>query len=175
MLLEPGRGVEAGSDVERAAHILEVAQALGKVKELMGRSVHDRALKEVIWNKWEHPRLPRPLIDGKYPASYPWSLAARETYRRSPLKRGRLGELVIEHVLPKSELLALIETELPSLTASGMAELLQDWCCAVVLTKDEDRKITKAGFGGRRPNTEEIWSRYSAAGIDLSTFEPLER
>lgn len=161
------------TDSERAAHILEVARALGNVKDLMGRSIHDRAFKEVIWSKWEHPRLPRPLIDGKYPASYPWSLAARETYTRSPLKSGRTGELVIEHVLPKSELLALIEEQLPTLTASSMAELLHEWCCAVVLTRDEDRRITRAGFGGRRPNTEDMWSRYSAAGIDLSTFETL--
>lgn len=171
--MEPGRGIRSEADRERAAHILKVAEALASVKELMGRSVHDRALKEVIWSKWEHPRLPRPLIDGKYPTSYPWSLAARDTYQRSPLKPGRSGELVIEHVLPKNELLALIEEQLPALTVSSMGELLHEWCCAVVVTREEDRRITRAGFGGRRPNKEDMWSRYSAAGIDLSTFELL--
>lgn len=33
--------------------------------------------RETIYFTWEQPRLPRPLIQSKYPQSFPWSPRAR--------------------------------------------------------------------------------------------------
>ena len=71
MQLEPGRGIILASDVVDAALVLQLSRSLKTLRELVGNIIADRNLKEVIWSKWELPRLPHPLIDGKYPAAYP--------------------------------------------------------------------------------------------------------
>ncbi|GAA2828604.1 hypothetical protein [Leucobacter komagatae] len=172
--LEPGQGLQLDSDVDDATSILRMVTTLQGEREWLGQSLHDRILKEVIWFKWEYPRLPRPLIDGKYPCAYPWSALARETYQRSPKRAGRAGQLVIEHVVPKRELMAMIAEQAASLTPSGLAHLMIEGCRAVVITKDEDRLLTRAGLGHVRSNKDDVWSRYRDVGLDLSTFTPLE-
>ncbi|WP_336662612.1 hypothetical protein [Leucobacter sp. USHLN154] len=170
MQLEPGRGSTLPSDEIDASLVLKVAESLITLRELVGNSIADRTLKEVIWSKWELPRLPRPLIDGKYPTAYPWSAPARELFLRSPKKVGRVGGLVIEHALPKRELLQLVSERMSTATAADMVQLLQAGCRAVVVTKEEDLQLTRAGFGHLRTNTEDLWSRYRETGLDPSTF-----
>lgn len=172
--LEPGQLVRRDDDVEVAAQMLRVIQALHEVRDLMGGTVYGRALKEVLWFRWEQPRLPRPLVNGKYPFAYPWSAQAREIWHRSPSRSGRPGQLVIEHIVPKRELLAKIVEETESLTVERLLDLLREAHSAVVISKEEDSLVTKAGWAHRSPDPTDVWARYRAAGLDIDGFAPLK-
>jgi len=172
--LEPGRGLQLDSDAYDAARILSLTRALYAEGEWLGSGVLGRQMRELLWFKWEQPRLPRPLIDGKYPCAYPWSAQAREVYFQSPEKAGRTRQLVIEHVLPKRELFQRLAAEISTLTPTGMQQLLHESCLAAVITKEEDRVLDNAGMNHVRPDENDVWSRYRSAGLDLSTFAPLE-
>lgn len=172
MDLVPGTTMRLDNDLEVARDLAGAVRAIVDVGDVLGPSLLSRVIKEVLWFRWEQQRLPRPLVDGKYPRSYPWSRAARQVYLDSPRRPGRAGMLVIEHVVPKRELLRrVIEQDFTDDT-QGFVDVLQEGCAAVVITRDEDRQITTAGYGHVRPEGD-VWARYRASGIDLDGFAPL--
>ncbi|TQO24271.1 hypothetical protein FB385_3151 [Paramicrobacterium agarici] len=150
-----------------------VVKALASVRDDLLPSVLSRCLKEALWFSWEQPRLPRPLVDGKYPRSYPWSSEARESLARNPKRQDRPGQLIIEHIIPKRELLTVLLEEAESLVPERTFALLSDANRAVVISKAEDRLITEAGFGHSSPDQADPWARYRAAGIDVEGFAAL--
>ncbi len=139
---------------------------------MLGLTLHRRVLKEVLWFRWEQPRLPRPLIDGKYPRAYPWSAEARRLWRESPRREGRRGALVIEHLEPKRELLARITQAGDSLDAAGLLALFHVAHSAAVISKSEDELLSRAGFAHASPDPGDVWGRYRAAGLDVDEFAP---
>ena len=62
-------------------------------------------VRQALWSLWELPRLPRPLVQGRYPVIYPWSAAARAAYEaNAKAPKGGRG-LVLEHVRPRNILI----------------------------------------------------------------------
>jgi len=173
MSVEPGRLLQLDTDERDAADLLRVIRALDEVRDVLGPALYGRVLKEVLWFRWEQPRLPRPLVDGKYPHAYPWSADARRVWRESPRREGRRGALVIEHVEPKRELLARIAQASDTLDVTEFLDLLRAAHSAAVISKVEDTLIARAGFGHRSPDPSDVWARYRAAGLDVEGFAPL--
>ncbi|MBX3095071.1 MAG: hypothetical protein KF680_11125 [Cryobacterium sp.] len=174
-MVEPGRLLTLDTDEQDATSILRVVHSLGEVGDVLGRALHNRVLKEVLWFRWEQPRLPRPLVDGKYPHAYPWSAEARRVWQESPRREGRRGALVIEHTEPKRELLARIIRAGDAIDVAELLSLLRDAHSAVVITKREDDLVTRAGFSHRSPDPSDVWARYRAAGLEVEGFAPLNK
>lgn len=173
MMIEPGKPVMLPTDRADAEDILTVVRVLNGVRDILGASILGRVLKEFLWAKWERPRLPKPLVDGKYPYAYPWSARARAAWHASPRRAGRPAALVIEHVVPKRELLNEIAANATELDVDELLALLRGAHAAVVLSKEEDAQVTAAGFGYASPDASDVWARYRAAGLDLAGFGPL--
>jgi len=173
MSIEPGRLLRLDTDEDDAADLLRVIRALDEVRDVLGPALYGRVLKEVLWFRWEQPRLPRPLVDGKYPHAYPWSADARRAWQESPHREGRRGALVIEHVEPKRELLSRIIQASDALDVATLLTLLRGAHSAVVITKREDDLVTRAGFAHTSPDPSDVWARYRAAGLDVEGFAPL--
>jgi hypothetical protein len=153
--------------VEDATHLLAVTVELSRMRNRpAGRA---RVLREALWFLWEQPRLPRPLVRSKYPKSYPWSPAARALVRS-----GVPGGLVLEHVEPRSLLVADLLRDAEGWTPESFAAVLHRRTGAAVLTVADGRRLTAAGFSRSMPDGGHgVWARYVAAGIDLTAFAPL--
>ena len=80
---------------------------------------------------------------------------------------------MIEHIVPKRELLAKIVEETEGLTVERLLDLLRAAHSAVVISKEEDSLVTKAGWAHRSPDPTDVWARYRAAGLDVAGFAPL--
>jgi hypothetical protein len=78
MFPEPGRLTSLGTDEDRidAGSLLEVCRACEPVRDRR-KAGTTNVVRQALWNMWELPRIPRPLMVNKYPPSYPWSPAAR--------------------------------------------------------------------------------------------------
>lgn len=154
-----------------AAYIATVARTfreLDAVKadlyEALGQSqtprVNRKSLREECWFVWHSfTRTGK----GKYSPTLPWSPRAIEARRADPK-----ASLVIEHVEP----FALFCERLEAL-ADGPAEdverLLSD-IQLVVITADEDAKVSAAGYRNRLPNSNNPWDRYQPAGLTRDMF-----
>jgi hypothetical protein len=172
-LPSPGRPLQLATDEEDARHLLAVVQGLAAFPaEAAGR---DRVLREALWFLWEKPRLPLPLVVSKYPALYPWSAAARASVASGQgWRAGGMG-LIFEHLVPRQFLRQKIFQSAAELTPGSLVELLSTSITAAIITKDEDAALARTGLSHRQPGAYAgPWSRYLAAGLDLSGFAPLD-
>lgn len=99
---EPGRPISLGADEDRmdAEGFLAVLRGCRPIRERRQAGTTHVA-RQGLWSFWELPRLPRPLVQGKYPVTYPWSLAARAVCKANPkAPKGGRG-LILEHVRPR--------------------------------------------------------------------------
>jgi hypothetical protein len=135
-----------------------------------GLPANIKSLREWSWFHWQAPRRPQPLVRSKYPALIPLSMAARQVFSNNIA-----GGLVMEHREP----IKLVIRELlnqPPADLGQLREVLETRLVCCVITKEEDRAVTKAGYGiALVPGADhDPWARYKAAGIDPDGFAPLE-
>jgi hypothetical protein len=160
----------AFNDQADAALVAAVANAVAAWRATTQRRRSDlKLLREAVWYYWERPRLPRPLVAGKYPRSVPWSAAAREAYAMNPK---RPGGLVIEHSRPTTVTLNELLDAAP-LDATGALSILGVAGHFVVITREENAALERAGVGRGGWDQRDPLGRYRTAGLDVGRFEPL--
>jgi hypothetical protein len=154
------------SDDIDASFVGRVFAAAREWEQITGRPAPRKPLRELVWFVWQQPRLPRPLVRGKYPKAVPWTSAARDAYSLD--KRCRL---VIEHVEPINVLLErLLSLSLDSKTVASELQNAMQMC---VMTPEEDKRLSAAGLAYAAHLSDEPWARYRAAGIDVEGLRPL--
>ncbi|GGC74188.1 hypothetical protein IEU95_16010 [Hoyosella rhizosphaerae] len=174
-----GRPVSLGEDFDRAdaEAMLAIIRAGVGVRERHGPSAAMHMARESLWDVWERPRLPRPLLTSKYPMSYPWSPAARDLWEENEGRRPPGGwGLILEHMTPRRLLLLELFENASQLTPETLRDLLFAKLAGAVVTKEDDRILSGAGFGASLPVgtlSGDNWARYRAAGFDPMAFEPL--
>lgn len=100
-------------------------------------------------------------FEGKIKGCSRWSRAARS----NPTIKG----LIHEHVVPKSVLIRML-FDLSNPTTEAVAGILDRFCIGVVVTRDEDKRLTQAGVRRRMPDDwdgRDVWVRHRLAGIDI--------
>jgi hypothetical protein len=160
-------------DLADAQLVVDVAGALRAWEHATGRIASLKPLREAIWFYWERPRLPKPLVRGKYPESAPWSRAARELHLHGDSR----GELVIEHTAP----MKLLTRELiddPELTGDRCRAALATGGRWVVITREENKRLATAGVADQMPTGSSVdpddpWTRHRHAGLDVDAFASL--
>lgn len=156
--------------IDRAnlAVIAALVDALRAWQTATGQPANLRPLREAVWFYWQSERFPTPRVRGKYPHAYPWSAAARAAVAANPRAR-----LVIEHTVPVKHLLREL-LDGPVLDAKTLAKRLDETLQAVVLSPEEDRRISSAGLAARLSTRDGVYARYQDAGIDIDGFAPLD-
>ena len=145
------------------ALVLAVVRAFAAHERSTGRSSSLKPLRETVFFRWEGPRLP----PGRTRApTLPHSPAAR-----AQRQEGGLKGLVYEHVAPISGILRRLLDELPADTA-GLRRALDASADRVIITVDEDRALTRAGYRDTAPDAGDPWSRYAAIDLDRFDFAP---
>jgi hypothetical protein len=147
-------------DLADAALVANVATALRAWRDATGRPPSSKVLREAIWFFWQAPRLQRPLVAKKYPRSAPWSEEAAGIVLRGEVIKDRLA---IEHTEPLNRTYRWLLDDIPN-PETIAAELSGRLGC-VIVTAEQGRAIPDAGT----PH-----ERYTAAGLDLSSFRSLD-
>ena len=112
-------------------------------------------LADVVW-VWSE-------FHGKLDGCPYWSMAARAL-------RFERKKLMHEHVVPKRIVMEKLLGLAPA-TSDSVREVLDRYCIGVVVTREEDVRLTKLGLRSEMPDGwdgEDPWARYSKAGIVLS-------
>lgn len=112
-------------------------------------------LDDALW-KWSE-------FHGKHKGCQYWSVAALKVSRETK-------ELRHEHLIPKSLLIAMLMDDSPK-SAESLITWLDLRCIAVVVTKSEDAKLSKAGLQSKMPadwDGKDICARHRAVGIELA-------
>lgn len=174
---EPGRPISLGADEDRAdaEGLLEVLRGCQPIRERRHAGTTHVA-RQALWSFWELPRLPRPLVQNKYPLAYPWSRAARASYVSNPkAPRGGRG-LILEHVRPRNILIGNMIEISEHLTAGELIGYLNRFMAGAVITKEEDLLLTHAGvaYAPIDADDPDPWARYRTAGLDPETFAAVE-
>lgn len=171
----PGRPLSLHTDLADAAALCEILHGVAQVWPTNPPAM--KVAREAIWFMWELPRLPRPLVENKYPRSYPWSPQARERVTLSPNRPAGGWSLTYEHLRPQRSLLReLLITKERIDPAVLLAKLRVDRVAAII-TKAEDSILTRAGLGAKMPPSDDgtnPWARYVSAGLDVADFRPLD-
>ena len=174
---EPGRPISLGADDDRtdAEGLLGVLRSCQPVRQRRHAGTTHVA-RQALWSFWELPRLPRPLLQNKYPLTYPWSTAARASYmenRKAP-KGGR--GLVLEHVRPRNILIGNMIERSEDLTAGELIGYLNRFLAGAVITKQEDLLLTSAGvaYAPIDADDPDPWARYRTAGLDTESFDAVD-
>lgn len=174
---QPGRPISLGADEDRAdaEGLLGVLCSCQPVRQRRHAGTTHVA-RQALWSFWELPRLPKPLLQNKYPLSYPWSTAARASYKeyRKAPKGGR--GLVLEHVRPRNILIDNMVERSEQLTANDLIGYLNHFLAGAVITKEEDLLLTNAGvaYAPIDANDPDPWARYRTAGLDPESFKPVD-
>lgn len=90
-------------------------------------------------------------------------------------------ELVHEHSVPKCILGEKLDEMYANkqISEEQIFSLIDKFCHAVVVTKEEDAMLNKAGFRSKMPSSfgfhddDDMFCRYHLAGIKISTLTPL--
>jgi len=102
-------------------------------------------------------------FDGKHEGCEHWSAAAWEF-------RSQTKMLTHEHVVPIKVVIELL-LKLPSPTASSVHQLLESFCKAAVVTREEDARLNRLGLRSKMPSGwdgSDVWARYTLAKIGLN-------
>lgn len=144
--------------------ILAVLLAYVQHSQETGRAPAVKVLREAIYFTWEHPRLPP---GGKYSPHLPHSPAAAARRRE-----GKKGGLVFEHVQPISSIIRLLLADPPTDVAE-LRTVLENSPGYVIITQEEDKELTAAGYRNSAPDAADPWSRYVALKLDRQKFVAL--
>ena len=134
--------------------------------------------REAMWDCWEGPRLPRPLISRKYPTTWPWSPGARAAIDVAGGKRPTGGYgLILEHLAPRGLVIARLIDNSAKLTPETFIEILSRDMRGAVISRQEDALLNKAKVGRSYPKganpVDRPWCRYEVAGLDPAEFAPI--
>lgn len=162
--------------IRDARLILEVLQATSRWSGDAERPAVSKPIRELIWFVWEQPRLRRyaeanglRLIASKYPSWVPWSSGARAV-----LKGRRSGHLVLEHLTPTRVIVQDLLARPPE-TPAALIKVLNQRLAHTVLSSDENRLITAAGYASKLVEGDpDPLARYRAAKLRLNHFKPIE-
>jgi len=111
-------------------------------------------LDDACW-KWSE-------FSGKFKGCTYWSKAASEYI-------GATSGLRHEHLVPKKVVIAHLLALDPA-TTDNVHAILDRYCIGVVVTKDEDARLTGLGLRSKMPDgwdAGDPWARYAAAGIEV--------
>lgn len=174
MPVEPGCPISLGheTDLADAAALLGVLCAAADSHER--RPFMRRVVREARWGLWEEPRLPRPLVQSKYPVIYPWSLGARAVFAANSKRPAGGYGLVIEHCIPGIILIRELIERAHDLTPESLIDLLSTRLTAAVITREENKLLDKVGLQARMPDgadPTDPWARYRAAGLHPDEFK----
>lgn len=174
---EPGRPQSLGpaEDQRDAEGVLAVLRGCRPVRERRHAGTTHVA-RQALWSFWELPRLPKPLIQGRYPAVYPWSAQARAAYQaKGKAPKGGRG-LVLEHVRPRNILIGNLIEISDQLDVGELIGYLNRFLAAAVITKEEDLQLTNAGVSKAPLDRDDPdpWARYRTAGLELEMFDALD-
>lgn len=169
----PGRPASLGEeedllDGEAVYAVVEACRSIaGRGR---ARSGPGRLLREAIWIVWEQPRLPRTLLDGKYPLRYPWSPSARGTVAT---QSRRPQGLAIGHLYPHEQLAADLLAEAND-SPAGTVRLLGERIAAAVVTRQEDRLVNALAGMPWEAHEADPWCRYRLA-LAVADFSVMEQ
>lgn len=159
------------SDRVDASAILDVHRALAKIRE-SHRAFAGRTARESVQKIWQEPRMPRPRFTHNKPLDYPWTPAARDAYFAGTAG----GQLVLEHTTPINHMTDFIYFRVadPAFGVSEMLAYLREMHSGLsfaVITKEEDYRLTAAGFRAAKGADDNAWSRYETAlGLTADSF-----
>ncbi|HZJ04413.1 MAG TPA: hypothetical protein VFD59_02960 [Nocardioidaceae bacterium] len=115
-------------------------------------------------------------MQGKYPVTYPWSVAVRAAYKANPkAPKGGRG-LILEHVRPRNILIGDMIERSDQLKVGELIGYLSRFLVGAVITKEEDLELTNAGVGNAPLDFDDLdpWARYRTAGIDPEKFHTVD-
>jgi hypothetical protein len=173
----PGRPRSQGRTADRrdAGAVLAVVKACRTALDAGRPRTGPRVVvREALWFLWELPRLPRPLVQSKYPKPYPWSPEARRRFEHSTKRPQGGWGFVIEHLYPRELLAWELLDHANELSRDRVVGLLAERVTAAVVTRDEDRVLPTAGES-RKPWEDyeaDPWRRYRDR-LDVAAFAPL--
>lgn len=175
--MKPGHLVSLGHDLDEtdAQAVLAILGATSATADHR-RAGSTHIARQAIWSLWELPRLPKPIIGGKYPRSYPWSAVARDLVLSGDRPSGGWG-LVLEHVTPRNLLIAELWTLASRIDTEDLKNYLWRNLTATVVSKAEDALLVASGVDRSFPegsDPDDLWSRYKHAGLDIEGFAPLD-
>ena len=110
-------------------------------------------VNEVLW-VWSE-------FNGKYQGCQWWSKESLRTFKN------QTTGFIHEHVVPK-KLMRESLMSLKNLSPESIHHYLETHCIGVVVTKEEDIKLNKAGLNSKMPvdwDGKDVWARYQAVGI----------
>jgi hypothetical protein len=175
----PGRLASLGAAVDRAdaSDLLTMLITLETFRKRTGKGLTKLA-REALWWMWEQPRLPPPLIRGKYPMVYPWSPSARALLERTRAEArpdGALRGVIIEHRIPARLFISTALDESSHLDVTGMQRLLAAHGAAAIVTIEDDKQMSASGVAFRMPDgwDGDVWARPRFAGLDPQGFAPV--
>ncbi|MGN6608536.1 MAG: hypothetical protein ACTHMS_16195 [Jatrophihabitans sp.] len=146
--------------------LLGLLRAFARHERDTGAPSSVKVLREAIFLHWEAPRLP---AGGRYSPLLPHSPQARAVVTDQAARRP--SGLVFEHVHPISLLIRSLLADLPA-DEAALGERLRTNGDHVVLTQDEDRQLTAAGYRNAIPESGG-WGRYAALGLRREDFRPV--
>lgn len=145
-------------DTKRLELIVEAVLYCQRVRDHgMPSNCYSKALREPVYFLWE-------CRDGL-------SKEQRPQFRSTTAVGMRFGtgELVYDHAIPfkllQDELLGLADV-----TVQRVRGVLDRYGAIVLITKEEDRRLRKAGLGSRMPmgcGPRDVLARYRAVGIEV--------
>lgn len=176
-MIEPGRPCSLGKqeDLADAAGLLLILQGCHEMRARRNAGTTHVA-RQALTSFWELPRLPKPLVQSKYPKRYPWSPEAAARYEANPVRQVGGWGLVLEHLIPAHLLIADLIQEAPKLTARKLINQLEKRLVGTIITKVEDDLLTAAGVGRTMPvdaDPGDLWARYRVAGLEPQRFAPI--
>ncbi len=178
----PGRMPSLGSgiDLADAAAILTILRGCAAAAAPpYGRSAAAARLARLtIAGIWDEPRLRHLVaVDGRYgrwPRSFPWSPGAQRIHHDRPQGPGP-GALVLEHLVPFGTRVQRLFRDVDAMDPAGLVEHLGTHNVFAVITRDEDRLLTRHGRRSSTPDPDDAWARYRGVpGFPApETFGPL--
>ncbi len=170
---QPGHLRALPSDTDDSEALLTIIRSLTSMSAEVPRSALNRVLREVIYFTWEHPRLPHPLVQSKYPQQFPWSPGARRLLESAPVRpQGGYG-LVFEHVIPKQILYSTLLNNAGGLNREELMVMLRQGIAIAIVTKAEDQQLQRGLNHSWDEYVDDPWLRYRNAGFKLTQYRPL--
>jgi len=159
---------EYDDDDVDAEFVAAVFAAARRWEMVTGKKAPGKVLRETLWFIWQRPRLPRPLVRSKYPATAPWTAAARAVYAQD---RYVPGSLVVEHIESITGLIRRLLDDPPQ--KREFASTLDAGLRFCVVTSAEDKMLAASNVGSSTSGSSDPWVRYRLAGIDVEGIAPL--
>jgi hypothetical protein len=159
----PASSELSAADAADLRLLLAVLRAFAEHEAVTGQQVSTKVLREAVYFHWERPRLP----PGGKKSPHLLHTAAARAHRDA----GHRDGLIFEHAYPVNILLRELLAAAPS-TTEDLRARLNAHPERVLITKAENDALIAAGVANSTPDSDDVWSRYRAAGIDPSQIAP---